>query len=117
MLLGVYPYPPPPPPSILRIMDLARISSQNIPDKGLIAKIFRNKDLACQKPPKMVSGSFEGRLDGRILKLPQSDFYFDAYLAAKSRNSSHDIWMKNSESGKPHWKTFLERKRAAVLRP
>jgi len=37
---------------------------QNIQNKGHNSKIFRNKDLACQRALKMVLGSFEVRLGG-----------------------------------------------------
>jgi hypothetical protein len=62
----------------IRIMMLGENSRKILGFKGLIRKIFRNKDLACQRALKMVLGQLRGAsfADGHISKLPQSGFYY-----------------------------------------
>jgi hypothetical protein len=49
-----------------RIIELRKKSRKIFEFKGLICKIFRNKDLGCQRALKMgFCGSFEGRLGRR----------------------------------------------------
>jgi hypothetical protein len=56
----------------------------------LQVKSFRNKDLAPKRALKRLWGSFQGRLGGRTLKLPQSDFYFRARRALSQFIFGHE---------------------------
>jgi hypothetical protein len=75
---GINPWlPPPPPPRSFGIIGLGRNSSQIFEFKGLIRKIFRNKDLGCQRALKIGLGAASRAVlvDGYTSKLPQSDLY------------------------------------------
>jgi hypothetical protein len=64
--------------------------------KGLISKVFGNKDLAPKSALKRVWGSFEGRLGGRTSQLPQSDFYFRArWVLSQMILIADDFWRKS----------------------
>jgi hypothetical protein len=63
----------PPLPRSFGIIGLGGKSRQVFGFKGLTGKVFRNKDLGCQRALKWVWGSFEGRLGRRThFSLPQS---------------------------------------------
>ena len=51
-------YPPPPLP--IGIIELQAKALKIFEFKGLIVKIFRNKDLACQRALKMALGQLRG---------------------------------------------------------
>jgi hypothetical protein len=57
---GINPCLLPPPPRSIGIIGLGRNSSQIFEFKGLIRKIFRNKDLGCQRALKMGLGQLRG---------------------------------------------------------
>ena len=65
-------YPPIP---LIGIIELQAKTLKILEFKGPIVKIFRNKDLSCQRALKIGLGQFRGAVlvDGRASKLPQSE--------------------------------------------
>ena len=64
-----------PPLPLIGIIELQAKTLKILEFKGPVAKIFRNKDLSCQRAMKMVLGQFRGAVlvDRRASKLPQSE--------------------------------------------
>src|SRR5580698_4651632 len=55
--------------------------------KRLIRKVFRNKDLFCQRTLKTVLGQLRGvSWNGHSSKLPQSELYLRTLVGCKSTN-------------------------------
>jgi hypothetical protein len=71
----------------IRIMVLGKNSRQIFGFKRLIRKVFRNKDLSCQRRLKMVLGAASRCVvNGRTLKLPQSELHLLTLAGCKSTN-------------------------------